>query len=77
MTLAARIKAYETGDMPDEQVPELFQELVNTGKIWNMPGHFGRMAHKLLTEGIITKPLYNQENDGTMSHPKKGVTDRP
>lgn len=51
--LVSRIIAYEMGEMSDEAVIELFQELVDSGMAWRLQGHYGRTAQALLDEGLI------------------------
>lgn len=51
--LTTRIMQYEGGDMSEEDVLALFQELVNTGLAWKLQGHYGRTATSLLQQGLI------------------------
>lgn len=53
MNLADRIMKYEQGDMTSEEIIELFQELMNTGIIYNLQGSYQRVANKLLISGLI------------------------
>tara|TARA_R110000851_G_scaffold224671_1_gene377517 strand:+ start:374 stop:538 length:165 start_codon:yes stop_codon:yes gene_type:complete len=48
------IIAYENGEMDEEEVISLFQELVNTGMVWVLQGHYGRTAQALLDAGEIS-----------------------
>ncbi|MBU0959757.1 MAG: hypothetical protein KKB31_07460 [Nanoarchaeota archaeon] len=48
-----KIIAYECGDLNDQGIIELFQELVDTGLAWNLQGSYGRMAHAMLEAGVI------------------------
>lgn len=60
----SKIVAYEQGDIGDCTVPlaeqtdllELFQELVNTGLAWQLQGHYGRTAARLIRLGYIDEP---------------------
>ncbi|MBT7337973.1 hypothetical protein HN801_04695 [Candidatus Peregrinibacteria bacterium] len=48
------IIAYENGEMNEEEVIILFQELVDTGMVWVLQGHYGRTAQALLDAGEIS-----------------------
>ena len=47
------IKAYEQGDLNDEETVVFFQEMLDTGLVWKLQGHYGRTASRLLDEGLI------------------------
>ena len=51
--IAGQILAFEMGALEDEQVLDLFQELVNTGLAWQLQGSYGRTAAALIEEGLI------------------------
>lgn len=53
--LASKLAAYENGELNDEQeVVDLFQDLVNSGLAWRLQGSYGRMASRLLQAGLIS-----------------------
>ena len=52
--LTERIVAYEQGELNDQQTIQLFQELVDSGMIMRLQGHYGRFAAQLLEAGLIT-----------------------
>ena len=54
--ITSRIIEYESGEMDETHVIELFQELVNTGLAWQLQGSYGRMAMALIREGYVTDP---------------------
>ena len=51
-----RIIAYEQGDLDAEEMITLFQDLVDSGLAWELQGHYGRTAKRLLEGGLICGP---------------------
>jgi hypothetical protein len=47
-----RLMAYENGDMGDVEVIDLFQEMIDTGLIYNLQGSYGRTAQQLIDAGF-------------------------
>lgn len=47
---------FEEGEMSESEVVSFFQELVNTGLVWNLQGFYGRTAVHLIQEGLVTVP---------------------
>jgi hypothetical protein len=52
--LTGTIMAYESGDLDDEAAIELFQRLVDSGLAWQLQGHYGRTAKRLIEAGYVT-----------------------
>lgn len=51
------IMAFEAGDIEDEQeVIEGFQELIDSGVVWQLQGSYGRMAARLIEAGYCFRP---------------------
>ena len=48
------IVAYESGDLNDAETLQLFADLIKSGEVWWMQGHYGRTATALLDGGYIT-----------------------
>lgn len=57
-----KIIAYEEGTLNEADTIDLFQELVNSGLVWFLQGHYGRTAHALLEAGLITAPEVSRES---------------
>lgn len=51
-----RLIAFESGALSDEEIFELFQDLVDTGQAWELQGTYGRTAVALINAGYITDP---------------------
>jgi hypothetical protein len=56
MDLVDRISAYEEGRLSSEETTALFQDLINSGLVWELQGSYTRMAHYLLRAGLCTLP---------------------
>ena len=53
MDVSSMMIAYETGELVDDDIIELFQELVETGLAWSLQGHYGRVAQALIDAGMM------------------------
>ena len=51
------IIAYEEGSLDEDEVIELFQNLVNTGLAWRLQGSYGRTAAALIEQGVISNGI--------------------
>lgn len=61
------IIAYETGELNDAETLQLFADLIKSGEVWHLQGHYGRTAAALLDGGYITADgevtdKFNEEN---------------
>lgn len=46
-----KIMAFEQGNLDEEGVIELFQDLIDSGLAWKLQGSYGRMANALIENG--------------------------
>ncbi len=55
MTTIDKIIAYENGEISDTQeVIAFFQEIIDSGLVWQLQGHYGRTAKALIEAGYCT-----------------------
>jgi hypothetical protein len=50
----AKIIAYEQGSMDEAEVVQFFQELIDSGLAWQLQGHYGRTARRLIEAGLCS-----------------------
>ena len=55
MDQVSQIMAYEQGELGASKTLELFSELVKSGIVWSLQGHYGRTAADLIDAGWIEK----------------------
>ena len=60
-----RMIAYEEGELNDDEVVELFQDLITAGLVWQLQGHYGRTAARLIECGACALSV---EPDCTDEH---------
>ncbi len=46
-----KIMAFEQGELDEEGILELFQELIDSGLSWQLQGSYGRIARNLIEAG--------------------------
>jgi len=49
--------AYEADELGTDETIELFQHLVDTGLAFQLQGHFGRTATRLIEQGLVNRPV--------------------
>jgi hypothetical protein len=62
------IMAFESGELDDAGIIELFQHLVDSGVAWQLQGSYGRTATALVEAGLVTWP----EPEGAGEHDPAG-----
>lgn len=55
MNLTDKLIAYESGELTDLETLSLFGELIRSGLVWTLQGHYGRTATDLIRCGYLTK----------------------
>lgn len=50
--MVIKIIQYEEDNMSEEDTIEFFQELIDSGLAWELQGHYGRTAHRLIDAGL-------------------------
>lgn len=65
------IIAYEAGELDNDQIIELFQNLVNTGMAWQLQGSYGRTAESLIEQGLVTRPAQKSKPKASLTNPVK------
>jgi predicted RNA-binding protein with PIN domain len=53
--LVDRIIDYENGELENDAVVILFQELIDSGMVWSLQGSYGRTAMQLIEAGVCHK----------------------
>jgi hypothetical protein len=51
--LTDQLIQYEQGELNEQQTIELFQQLLDSGIVWDLQGHYGRLAYQLMEAGLI------------------------
>ena len=46
-----KIIAFEQGEMNEAEVVQFLQELIDSGLVWQLQGHYGRTARRLIEAG--------------------------
>jgi hypothetical protein len=55
MDQVSRIIAYEQGELSNQEIIELFAELVKSGLAWQLQGSYGRAAASLIESGYLSR----------------------
>ncbi|CAB4150271.1 hypothetical protein UFOVP570_17 [uncultured Caudovirales phage] len=46
---------YETGNLSTEETVQMFAYLIRTGTAWRLQGSYGRAAHQMIVDGVISR----------------------
>lgn len=49
------IIAYESGELSDRDTIKLFADLIKSGQVWSLQGHYGRTGSALIQDNWISK----------------------
>lgn len=55
MDLIQQIIEYESDELSDEEIIELFSTLVKNGMAWSLQGSYGQMAQGLINAGVLNE----------------------
>jgi hypothetical protein len=55
MTMINQVIAYEQGELDEEGIIDMFQQLINSGMAWEMQGSYGRTAKALIDAGYCVE----------------------
>ena len=69
-----RIIAFENGDLNNQEVVDLFQELVNDGSAWTLQGAYGRMAVSLIQSGDVRRSETGRARSARLARAQRGGT---
>jgi len=51
-----KIIAFEQGELKENEIIDLFQEMINSGLVWELQGSYGRLAMNLIDNGVVKVP---------------------
>lgn len=52
--LVGRLMDYEAGELDQDQILDLFADLVRSGTVWALQGSYQRTAHELINAGLLS-----------------------
>lgn len=61
MDVLDRMILWEQGELAEDETIQLFQELTDSGVVWQLQGNYGRTAMALISTGLIST-----KDDATM-----------
>ncbi len=64
LDLSSQIMDYENGQLDEDQVIALFQDLIDTGLAWKLQGRYGRAAVSLIKSGECVHARRDHDREG-------------
>lgn len=55
MNQVDKMIAYEAGELHFDDTIDFFQELIDSGLVWQLQGSYGRMANSLIENGYCVQ----------------------
>ena len=62
--LMEKIRQYESGSLDMHHEHPFYQQLLESGLVWKLQGHYQRTAMKLIKEEVITPPNISTDKEG-------------
>ena len=56
MDILSQMIRFEAGELTHQEIIDLFQRLVTSGKVWGLQGTYQRIAQILIEDGEIVSP---------------------
>lgn len=53
MDIVEKIIAYESGEMDEQEAIQFFQEILDSGMVWQLQGSYQRTARHLIEKKLI------------------------
>lgn len=52
-TMYNTVKDYEDGKLTQQEIREMYRELIESGMVWGMSGVYQRIAEMMISNGVI------------------------
>ncbi len=64
MDIVDKVIAYEDGTLDEQATIAFFQELIDSGWVWQLQGRYGRTAASLIEAGLCTRRPVKRDREG-------------